>query len=117
MSSSPKSANPTSSPSDSSLGSDNQDNYRDIDELDRRSRKLTKLLKKNINRAVKRINILDNVRDKAWLLEDEADLLENQGHSLRNRLKRRSMKRKVIYGVIGLASIGSVYYIWNHRGT
>lgn len=109
---------PTSSPQSSSGGSSNdyRDDALDVDELDRRSRKLTKLLKKNMNKVDTRKSILDTVREKAWLLEDQAKIIQNQASNLKTRLQQRKYRQKVIIGAIALASLGSVYYIWHHSG-
>lgn len=101
--------------SPASSDTDNSDDALDVDELDKRSRKLTKLLKKNINKAVSRKSILDNIRERAWLLEDQAKNLEYQASNLKQKLRQRTFRRRVVIGAIALASFGSVYYIWHHN--
>lgn len=100
------------SSSDVSSSSEYHDDSSDVDELDRRSRRLTKLLRRNINKATKRRSILENVREKAWLLEDQARLLERQTSDIRDRLASRSFRRKLVISVITVLSLGSIYYVW-----
>lgn len=103
----------SSSPSSiASSDSDYHDESSDLDELDRRSRRLTRLLRKNINKAQARKSILDVVREKAWLLEDQVKILERRTSDIRNRLASRSMKRKIVVSIVAIASIGSLYYVW-----
>lgn len=98
------------STSSSSSVSPYHDDSSDIDELDHRSRKLTKILKKNINRTEKRRSVLDVVRDKAWLLEDQVKLLEKQTATVRSSLNRQSCLRRII---VFMALIVSVILIIN----
>lgn len=73
----------------------------DVDELDHRSRKLTSLLKKNVNRAENRKSVLDVVRNTAWQLEDQVRQLEKQTANVRGTLKRKSCKRRlVVFGAL-----------------
>lgn len=89
---------------DRSPGSDSSS---DIDELDYRSRKLTKLLKKNVAKTERRKSLLDVVRDKAHLLEDQVKLLERQTSLDRSRSWRK--KVAVVVGLITLSTVGVVY--------
>lgn len=91
----PYSAQSTSS-SPSTSPSTYQNDSSDIDELDHRSRRLTNILKKNVARSEKRKTVLDVVRDKAWLLEDQVKLLEKQTANVRSTLVRQSCRRKII---------------------
>ena len=84
-------ARPSSSP-DSSYTDDSSE----IDELDYRSRKLNRLLKKNVNKADRRKNFIDVVRDKAWLLENQVSLLEQQTKNAREALKKKSFRRRIL---------------------
>lgn len=88
------------SPSPSSASASSSSTYRDdsseIDDLDHRSRRLTAILKKNVDKAEKRKSVLDVVRDKAWLLEDQVKLLERQTTAARKSLGRQSCRRKII---------------------
>lgn len=68
----------------------------EIDELASRSRNLTKILKKNVNKADKRKSVLEVVRDKAWLLENQAKALEKQTKYIRNSLARQSCRRRLL---------------------
>lgn len=81
----------------------------DIDELDHRSKKLTSLLRKNVNRAEKRKSVLDVVRNKAWILEDQVKLLERQTANIRGSLKKKSCKRKLL--VLGAVIMSLVLII------
>lgn len=85
----------SSSSSDVSSNS-SRDDSSDIDELDQRSRNLTRLLRKNMNQTEKRKSVLDVVRGKAWLLQDQVKLLEKQAATVRDSLHRRSFRRKVV---------------------
>lgn len=93
----------TTSPSSSSQNRDYDSS--DIDELDHRSRKLTSLLKKNVSRAEKRKSVLDVVKDRAWLLEDQVKLLERQTATIRGSLKEKSCIRRVIVFVALILSL------------
>lgn len=78
----------------------------DIDELDYRSRKLTKLLKKNADKTERRKSLLDVVRDKAYLLEDQVKLLERQTSSDSRSWRKRAV---VVMGLVTLSAVGLVY--------
>lgn len=89
-----------------SNSSASDDSSSSIDDLNYRSRKLTKLLKQNVNKSEKRKSVLDVVKSKAWLLEDQVKLLENQTSNIRSGLRRQSCLRKlVVYGLLVLAFI------------
>ena len=83
-------------PSPTTSGSSYNDDSSEIDELDNRSRELNRLLKKNINKADKRKKLLDVVRDKAWILEDQVDILEKQTKNVKQALKRKSFRRRLV---------------------
>lgn len=85
------------------------DDSSDLDELDYRSRKLTKILKKNAVKAEKRKSVLDIVKDRAWLLDDQVKLLEKQTANVRNSLKRQSCKRRLI--VIGAVTLSVILLV------
>lgn len=95
----------TSSPSTSPSSQNRDYDSSDIDELDHRSRKLTSLLKKNVSRAERRKSVLDVVRDRAWLLEDQVKLLERQTATIRGSLKQRSCMRRIIVFVALILSL------------
>jgi len=82
-----------------------RDDSSEIDELDHRSRKLTSILRRNANRAAERKSVLNMVRDRAWLLDDQVKLLENQTATVRRSLARQSCRRKVIIYAAVLTSI------------
>lgn len=107
-----RSPSPYSSSSNTSADSGYQQDSRDIDELDRRSRKLTKILKRNIDKSQTRKSIMNLVREKAWLLEDQVKLIEKQTSDIKNRLVSRSFRRKLIILIIAIGSIGTIYYLW-----
>lgn len=104
-----KSSSPNSSRRSSP--SSYRDDSSDIDELEHRSRKLTKVLRKNIDRADKRKSVLDVVRDKAWLLEDQVKLLERQTATIRSSLNRQSNRRKLI-GITAIVLSLTLTCIW-----
>lgn len=64
------------------------DEYNDIDELDNRSRKITEILKKTVHKMAARKSVLDVVKDKAWLLEDQVKLLKQNAANVRNSSKK-----------------------------
>lgn len=80
-----------------------------IDELDYRSRKLTNLLRKNVNIAEKRKSLLDIVREKAWLLEDQAKLLNRQ-----TELRSAGCSRLLTKIILFLSLIASSVFVVNH---
>lgn len=89
----------------SSASSSEYDDSSDIDELDLRSKKLTKLLKKNINKTEKRKSVLDVVKEKAWLLEDQVKLLERQTANIRGSLTKQTCKRRIIVFITVILSL------------
>lgn len=111
---SPDSRASSQSPSPSSSASSYYDDSSEIDELDYRSKKLTGILKKNLNKADKRKTLLDVVRDKAWLLEDQVKLLENQTDAIRGSLQRKSVRRRVLMFAALLTSVVLVGLGINH---
>lgn len=114
MFSSPSSSSNTSASSSPSNRSDydyssSGSNY--IDELDQRSRKLTSILRKNVDRAERRKNILDVVKNKAWLLEDQVKILEKQTATVKNKLNDRRSCRRIV--AVCVALVLSVILIIN----
>lgn len=99
-------ANRRRSPSAVATTTSSDDSSSDIDELDYRSRKLTKLLKKNADKAERRKSLLNVVRDKAYLLEDQVKLLERQTSSDSRSWRRRAV---VVMGLVSLSAVGIVY--------
>lgn len=111
---SPRSVSPRSYRSSSpDSRSSSYDEYSDVDELDRRSRKLTEILKKTVNKTVTHKSVLDVVRDKAWLLEDQVKLLQHNASKLRNSSKKRN---RIV--VVGITIVGFIFvvnkFVHNH---
>jgi hypothetical protein len=100
----------TTSPSSSSQ----HDDSTDIDELDHRSRKLNKLLRKNVNKADDRKKLLDVVRNRAWVLEDQVNLLEKQTKEIKQTLQSKSFRRKLVMFTAIVSSIALFGYGVNH---
>lgn len=96
---------PIISPSSSSPSSSEYDDSSDIDELDLRSKKLTRILKKNINKTEKRKSVLDVVKEKAWLLEDQVKLLERQTANIRGSLTKQTCRRRIVVLVTVILSL------------
>lgn len=91
---------------DSSVSSFEDDiNYADIDELDRKSRRLTDILRKTVNRTASRRSVLDIVRDKAWLLEDQVKLLQNKTTKIKNSSNGRRL------AIVGISIVGFILII------
>lgn len=99
----------TQTPSPSSNPSSYNDDSSDLDELDYRSRKLTKILRRNAAKAEKRRSVLDVVKDRAWLLDDQVKLLEKQTANVRNTLRKQSCKRRLI--VIGAVALSVILIV------
>lgn len=93
---SPAYSSADSSPESSSPASSYYDDSSEIDELEYRSRKLTDILKKNIDRAERRKTLFDVVRDRAWLLEDQVKLLEKQTKTIKSSLGRKSIRQRLL---------------------
>lgn len=92
-----------------SSGSSNSSDASEIDELDYRSRKLSNFLKKNVNSAEQRKSVLDVVRSKAWLLENQVKQLEKETKKFRNSLERQPCSRRVLLLLLLLFSATLVY--------
>lgn len=107
----PTSPSPSFSPSPSSS---QYDDSSEIDELDYRSKKLNKLLKKNVNKADRRKQLLDVVRDKAWVLEDEVNLLERQTKNIKESLASKSFRRKLVLVAAIVSSLALFGFGVNH---
>jgi hypothetical protein len=99
------SPSPLPSPSPSPSSSQDYDDSSEIDELDYRSRKLNKLLKKNVNKAERRKRLLDVVRNRAWVLEDQVNLLERQTKSIKESLASKSLRRNLIVFTAAISSL------------
>lgn len=85
----------TSSPASSSDYNDDDDSS-DIDELDHRSRKLKRLLEKNLNKAQERSNLLEVAKKRAWLLEEQVGKLEKQTKRAKGALSRSRLRRQLV---------------------
>jgi hypothetical protein len=101
-------ASPSPSPSSQ------HDDSSDIDELNYRSRKLNKLLKKSVNKADRRKQLLDTVRDRAWVLEDEVNLLERQTKDIRDTLASKSIRRRLVVFTAFVSSIALLGFGVSH---
>lgn len=66
------------------------------------------MLRKNVNKADRRKDLLDVARDKAWLLEDQVKILGKQTKNVKEALQRKSFRRRLM--MIG-AFISSVVLI------
>lgn len=63
-----------------------------------------------MDKAEKRKSVLNVVKDKAWLLEDQVKLLEKQTETVRKSLARQSCRRKII---VFVALVLSLFLIIN----
>lgn len=102
-----------STPQDSSYYDDSSD----IDELDHRSRKITHLLKKNLDKSSNRSNLLDVVKRRAWLLGDQVNRLEQQTIRAKSALGRKSFRRRLIMFGAFMSSVLLVGFGVNHMAT
>lgn len=102
------------SPSRSPSPSSQYDDSSEIDELDHRSRRLNRLLRKNAKKADDRKRLLDQVRDRAWVLEDEVNLLEKQTKRIRESLADRSIRRNLVVFTALISSLALLGYGVNH---
>lgn len=92
-----------------SSGSSNSSDASEIDELDYRSKKLSSILKKNVNKIEQRKSILDVVRSKAWLLENQVKQLEKDTKKFRNSLEGQPCSRRVLLLLLLLFSAMLIY--------
>lgn len=90
---------PTSSSSSSSLSSS------DVEKVNDRSEKLTRLLKQNVRKSHHRKAVLDTLKDKAWLLDDQVKLFMKETANLKESFARRSWRRILCIGMIILALV------------
>lgn len=101
---------PSKTPSPSSSTSDD---LSDIDELDHRSRRLTNMLRKNIDKTEKRKSVLDVVKEKAWLLENQVKLLEEHTANIRGSVTRQDCRRRIaVFISVVLSAFLIVLYIF-----
>lgn len=98
----------------SSPSSSYHDDSSDIDELDYRVKKLNRLLRKNVKEAGRRKNLIDVVRDKAWLLEDQVELLETQTKNVKQALRKKSFRRRLVMFGAFVSSVILVGFGVNH---
>lgn len=54
---------------------------------------------------------MDVIREKAWLLEDQVKQLEGQTLNIRNRLRQKSIKRRLVIATIAIVTLGSIFFI------
>lgn len=98
------------SPSPSTNGS----SASDVDELDQRSRQLTRLLRKNLSKSERRRDVINKVRNKAWLLEDQVKLLGKQTEAARQALAKNSVRGKVlVYGAVLITVVTVTRWMWH----
>lgn len=99
---SPSTASPTTNESSAS----------DVDELDQRSRQLTRLLRKNLRKSERRRNVINKVRNEAWILEDQVKLLGKQTEAARKSLAQGSFRKKVfLYGAATLTILTGIHLL------
>lgn len=104
----------TTNTSRSSSPATSTDESSDIDELDHRSRMLTGILKRNANKAEGRKSVLDMVRDKAWLLEDQVKVLEKKAAIVKKSIDRNSCKRRlIVFGALVFSSL-LIFFGFHH---
>lgn len=101
---------PSVSPASTAGSSNTTSEASEIDELDYRSRKLSNILRKNVSRAEKRRSVLDTVRNRAWVLEDQVKLLERETRNFRNSLQRQPCGRRILLLLLLLISAVLIYF-------